>query len=111
INAALLASLAACRLAGTSHPQAEMWGCAVKACAIDNALAAVTDLAPLAGASGFTATSPLAKATRDLSALRYADGIHDSLYRAAGRALTRPATAAVIPLPRPAPCTSQQLHA
>lgn len=41
----------------------------------------------------FTADSPLAKARRDLNGLLYADGIHDSLYRAASRALTQPATA------------------
>ena len=34
------------------------------------------------------ADSKLAKAHRDLNGLLYADGIHDSLYRAAGRTLT-----------------------
>ena len=33
------------------------------------------------------ADSKLAKARRDLNGLLYADGIHDSLYRAVGRAL------------------------
>ena len=53
----------------------------------------------LTGATGFTASSHLVKALGDLSALRYADGIHDSLYRAAGRALT----AASTPVPAPIP--------
>jgi hypothetical protein len=43
---------------------------------------------PGAGASGFIAGCATAKAVRDLNALLYADGIHDSLYRAAGRTLT-----------------------
>ena len=33
------------------------------------------------------ADSKLAKARRDLNGLLYADGIHDSLYRAVGRAV------------------------
>ena len=44
----------------------------------------------LTGAAGFTADSGTAKARRDLNALLYADGIHDSLYRSAGRSLTQP---------------------
>jgi alkylation response protein AidB-like acyl-CoA dehydrogenase len=65
-----------------------MWGCAIKAHAVDTAWTAAWDLTLLAGAAGCTASSPLGKASRDLRALQYADGIHDSLYRAAGRALT-----------------------
>ncbi|HEX9359103.1 MAG TPA: hypothetical protein VF933_35500, partial [Streptosporangiaceae bacterium] len=53
--------------------------------------AATSDLTLLVGAAGCTASSPLEKARRDLRALLYADGIHDSLYRAAGRALLTPA--------------------
>ena len=45
---------------------------------------------------------PPPKHPADLNALLYADGIHDSLYRAAGRALTAPATAVRIPPQRAA---------
>jgi hypothetical protein len=48
------------------------------------------DLVPLAGAGGCAVGSPLEKAGRDLRALLYADGIHDSLYRAVGRAMVNP---------------------
>jgi alkylation response protein AidB-like acyl-CoA dehydrogenase len=94
INAGLLAALTAQRLAESGDRRAETWGCAIKAHAVDTAYSAASDLTLLAGAAGFTATSPLEKAGRDLHALLYADGIHDSLYRAAGRALTAPRTAA-----------------
>ena len=87
INAALLAALTAQRLAETGDQQAELWGCAAKAHGVNTAYAATSELTLLAGAAGCTASSPLAKARRDLRALLYADGIHDGLYRAAGRAL------------------------
>jgi alkylation response protein AidB-like acyl-CoA dehydrogenase len=90
INAALLAVLTAQRLSDSTDQRAELWGCAVKAHGADTAYATAADLALLAGASGFTATSPLVKAQHDLRALLYADGIHDSLYRSAGRTLTAP---------------------
>jgi alkylation response protein AidB-like acyl-CoA dehydrogenase len=108
INAALLAALTAQRLSESGDKRAAMWGCAVKAHGVDAAHAAASELTLLTGAAGFTASSPLAKALADLGALRYADGIHDSLYRAAGRALTAagPAMPAAIPLPG----TSQEVH-
>lgn len=87
INAALLAALTAQQLAESDDHRAEIWGCAIKAHAVDVANAAVADLVPLAGAGGCAVGSPLEKAGRDLRALLYADGIHDSLYRAAGRAV------------------------
>jgi alkylation response protein AidB-like acyl-CoA dehydrogenase len=87
INAGLLVAFTAERLAETGDAQAEVWGCAVKAHAVDTANATTSDLTLLVGATGCTASSPLDKARRDLRALLYADGIHDSLYRAAGRAL------------------------
>jgi alkylation response protein AidB-like acyl-CoA dehydrogenase len=87
ISAGMLAALTAQRLSDEGHSRAEMWGCAIKAFAVDAASAAVSDLSLLAGAAGWVAGSPLAKAVRDLRALQYADGIHDSLYRSAGRAL------------------------
>jgi alkylation response protein AidB-like acyl-CoA dehydrogenase len=90
INAGLLAALTAQQLADTGDQRAEMWGCAVKAHAVDAANEAVADLALLAGAGGCAVGSPLEKAARDLRALQYADGIHDSLYRAAGRAMINP---------------------
>lgn len=87
INAGLLAAFTAQRLAESGDTRAEVWGCAVKAYAVDTANATTSDLILLVGAAGCTASSPLEKARRDLRALLYADGIHDSLYRAAGRAL------------------------
>jgi alkylation response protein AidB-like acyl-CoA dehydrogenase len=99
LNAALLAAVTAHRLADTGHPAAQAWGCAVKAHGADAAYQAASELALLAGAAGFAAGSRTAKTRSDLNALLYADGIHDSLYRAAGRALTGPARAAA---PEPA---------
>lgn len=102
INAALLAALTAQRLSESGDQRAEMWGCAIKAHAADTAHTVTSELALLAGAAGFTASSQLVKAGHDLRALLYADGIHDSLYRAAGRALTAagPGITTAIPLPR-----------
>jgi len=53
----------------------------------------------LLGAAGYRADSPVAKASRDLGGLLYADGIHDNLYRSAGTHHTTPA----VPQPRPQP--------
>ena len=53
---------------------------------VDVAYQAASELTLLAGAAGF-ADSRTAKACRDLNALLYADGIHDSLYLSAGRSL------------------------
>ena len=82
-----------------------MWGCAAKAHGDDVAYAATADLSLLVGASGFAAASRLAKGRRDLNGLLYADGIHDSLYRATGRTLITNLTAAALlpdtPLPAP----------
>lgn len=113
ITAALLATLAAQRLSEAGDRLATMWGCAAKAYGVDAAHAAASELTLLTGAAGFTAASPLTKALGDLSALRYADGIHDSLYRAAGRELTstRPAMPAAIPLPRTSRKVHNRLHA
>lgn len=104
INAALLAACTTVTLAESGSPLAERWGCAVKAHGVDAAYRAVSELALLAGASGFVAGCSTAKAVRDLNALLYADGIHDGLYRAAGRALTAQAegTAGVPPQRAPA---------
>jgi alkylation response protein AidB-like acyl-CoA dehydrogenase len=79
INAA---TLTAQRLSQASDDKAELWGCAAIAHGVDTAYAAVSELSLLAGASGFAADSQLAKARRDLNGLLYADGVHDSLYRA-----------------------------
>lgn len=57
---------------------------------LDTAQAAASDFTLLAGAADWTVSSPLKKANRDLRALLYADGGHDSLYRTAGLALTSP---------------------
>jgi alkylation response protein AidB-like acyl-CoA dehydrogenase len=99
LNAALLAAVTAHRLAEAGHPTAEAWGCAVKAHGADAAYQAASELALLAGAAGFTADSRTAKTRGDLNALLYADGIHDSLYRAVGRDITGSAQATV---PEPA---------
>jgi alkylation response protein AidB-like acyl-CoA dehydrogenase len=88
INSALLMTFAAQRLALDGHEDAGLWGCAAKAYGVDTAYESASELALLTGAAGFTASSPLVKTLGDLAALRYADGIHDSLYRSAGRALT-----------------------
>lgn len=112
INAALLAALAASQLSDSGDGQAWLRGCAVKAHGIDVAYSAASELVLLAGADGFRAASPLAKALGDLRAFLYADGIHDSLYRAAGRALTAaPAGSAPIPLPQPSRQVHNRLHA
>ncbi len=79
--------LATVRLSDAGHAQADLWARISKAHGVDTALAAVSELAPLLGAAGFTAASPLAKARADLPALQYADGIHDSLYRSGGKTL------------------------
>ena len=67
-----------------------LWGCAAKAHGADAAYQAASELALLAGATGFTADSAPRRPAADLNALLYADGIHDSLYRCAGRSLTTP---------------------
>jgi alkylation response protein AidB-like acyl-CoA dehydrogenase len=87
INAAILATLNAQHLADADRRIAELWGCVVKAHGADTASQAASELALLIGAAGFTASSRTAKARQDLNALLYADGIHDSLYRTAGRTL------------------------
>ncbi|MCW2943498.1 MAG: acyl-CoA dehydrogenase [Actinoallomurus sp.] len=101
INAALLAALMAQRLSAAGDEAAELWGCAVKAHCVDIAYTTTGELTLLVGALGFAADSALAKARRDLNGLLYADGIHDSLYRTAGRMLTAAAPATAIQLPRP----------
>jgi alkylation response protein AidB-like acyl-CoA dehydrogenase len=105
INAAMLAALTAQRLSQADDDRAELWGCAAKAHGVDVAYAATADLSLLVGASGFAAASRLAKGRRDLNGLLYADGIHDSLYRATGRTLISNLTAgALLPdAPVPAP--------
>jgi alkylation response protein AidB-like acyl-CoA dehydrogenase len=100
MNAALLATITASQLAEACHPSAPRWGCAVKAHGIDVAHQAVAELALLAGASAFVEDSRLAKAHADLNALLYADGIHDSLYRSAGRDLTTLASSRGWDIPR-----------
>jgi alkylation response protein AidB-like acyl-CoA dehydrogenase len=100
INAALLATITASQFAQASHPSASRWGCAIKAHGTDVAYQAVTELALLAGASAFVEDSRLAKAHDDLNALLYADGIHDSLYRSAGRDLTTRASSHDWDIPR-----------
>jgi hypothetical protein len=111
LNAALLAALTAQQLSEHADQRAHTWGCAIKAHAIDIAYSVVSELALLAGASGFTAGSRLTKAQHDLRALLYADGIHDSLYRSAGRALTAGETAAGTRRTRPSRRQHTQIYA
>jgi alkylation response protein AidB-like acyl-CoA dehydrogenase len=99
LNAALLAAITAHRLAEAGHPTAQAWGCGVKAHSADVAYQAASELALLAGAAGFTSDSRTAKTRADLNALLYADGIHDSLYRAVGRTFTRGSDRQVTGLP------------
>jgi alkylation response protein AidB-like acyl-CoA dehydrogenase len=110
INAALLSALAAQHLCEPADGHAPIRGCAVKAHAVDVAHAAASELIPLAGAAGFQADSQMVKALGDLVALRYADGIHDSLYRAVGRALTA-TPAEPVSLLWPSPGVHNRLHA
>ena len=84
LTAALLSALTAGRLAAAGHPSADVAAQTAKACGVDTAVRAVSELAPLIGAAGFQRGHPIAKARADLTGLLYADGIHDSLYRASG---------------------------
>jgi alkylation response protein AidB-like acyl-CoA dehydrogenase len=59
----------------------------IKVCAVDRALSVSERLERILGARGFRETSAVAKALGDLRAYRYADGAHDALLRAAGKAL------------------------
>lgn len=104
----LLGAVTASHLAEDGHPAAELWGAATKAHGIDTANSATAELALLLGASGFRADCQTAKTRRDLSGLLYADGIHDSLYRTAGKQhattkdTARDITAVPAPRTRPA---------
>jgi hypothetical protein len=87
ITTVLLGALHTSRLCAAKHHSADLWARLGKAHAVDAAHQAVTELAPLVGAAGFQQASRLAKTRADLTGLLYADGIHDSLYRSAGRTL------------------------
>jgi alkylation response protein AidB-like acyl-CoA dehydrogenase len=94
---ALLGTAAAAHLASMRFEHAETWSCAMKAHGIDTAHRVVAELALLLGATGYRADSPIAKTHRDLGGLLYADGIHDTLYRTAGKHHT----AFRLPVPQP----------
>ncbi|MET8763537.1 hypothetical protein [Lentzea sp. NPDC004782] len=98
---ALLGAVMVSQLAGGGHADAELWGAATKAHGIDTANSAAAELALLLRASGFRADCQTAKTRRDLSGLLYADGIHDSLYRTAGKqhATTRDAAGGMTAVP------------
>ncbi|MCU1645404.1 MAG: acyl-CoA dehydrogenase [Nocardia sp.] len=99
IVTALLGAVVASRLEESGHPHAERWGAATKAHGVDVANQAAGELVLLVGAAGFRADGHLAKIRHDLNGLLYADGIHDSLYRAAGKQhITHPNTMAAPPL-------------
>ncbi|WP_143532309.1 acyl-CoA dehydrogenase family protein [Saccharothrix sp. ALI-22-I] len=96
---ALLGAVTAAHLAEAGHEDAELWGAATKAHGIDTANASTAELALLLGAAGFRHDCQTAKTRRDLAGLLYADGIHDSLYRMAGKHHTEDHHTAV-PAPR-----------
>jgi hypothetical protein len=98
INSGLLAVLHTQRLAAAGHSAASLWARGTKAHSVDLARHATDELSVLIGAVGFTAEHHLQKARHDLDALRYADGMHDSLNRSAGRALL---AASTTPTPHP----------
>ncbi|WP_259275769.1 acyl-CoA dehydrogenase family protein [Micromonospora chalcea] len=98
ITAAVLAAIAASRLATAGHPHADFAARVGKAAGVDTAFRAVADLAPLFGAAGFQRTHPIAKARADLTGLLYADGIHDSLYRSGGVSLLAEPDASLAPV-------------
>lgn len=85
LTTALLGTAVAAQLANAGFDRAEQWGWELKAHGVDTAHQAATELAQLLGAFGYQADSPIAKARRDLGALLIADGIHDTLYRSAGK--------------------------
>lgn len=87
IHAALLAAVTSARLTAQGSPYADVWARATKVHGVETAYRAVQELAPLIGASGFRADSPVGKARADLGGLLYADGIHDALLRSVGRTL------------------------
>ena len=106
IHAGLLACLAATSLAAAGDPTAATWGLLVKAHGVDAAWHAAAEVGLLAGALGYQADHRIDKTRRDLDGLRYADGIHEELYRAAGRVMltstranSRPHPATGLPLP------------
>jgi alkylation response protein AidB-like acyl-CoA dehydrogenase len=82
---ALLGCVTAVQHAETCCPDAEIWSCSMKAHGIDTAHSVAGELALLLGAAGYRADSFVGKTCRDLGGLQYADGIHDSLYRTAGK--------------------------
>ncbi|MFD6160065.1 acyl-CoA dehydrogenase family protein [Nocardia sp. NPDC060256] len=82
---ALLGTVLADRKAEVGHEHAERWSAVMKAHGIDTANQTTSELTLLLGARGFQSDSHVAKVRRDLNGLLYADGIHDSLYRAAGK--------------------------
>ncbi|WP_067649072.1 acyl-CoA dehydrogenase family protein [Nocardia harenae] len=82
---ALLGAAASAALAESGYSHAERWSAGTKSHGVDLANQVAADLMPLVGAAGFRADSPLIKIRRDLGGLLYADGIHDSLYRASGK--------------------------
>jgi alkylation response protein AidB-like acyl-CoA dehydrogenase len=96
---ALFGVVVASHLADTAHEGAEQWGAAMKAHGIDTANQTAAELALLLGAAGFRDDCQIAKTRRDLNGLLYADGIHDSLYRAAGKHYAEREKAPV-PVPR-----------
>ena len=87
INAGLLTALHTQRLAATEHNAATLWGQSGKGLGVDLARGVLDELSALIGAAGFTVDHPLQRTRRALEAFRFADGIHDGLYRSAGQAL------------------------
>lgn len=85
VATALLGAFASASLAASGNEDAERWSAVMKAHGIDAANTVAAELVLLLGASGFLRDCQVSKIRRDLSGLQYADGIHDSLYRSAGK--------------------------
>ncbi len=89
IHSSLLSAMVAEKLVSMGAPLASAWSRAVKANSVDIACRLVSDLTTIAGARSYQAHEKLGKVQRDLQGLLFADGVHDALYRAAGRSLLK----------------------
>jgi alkylation response protein AidB-like acyl-CoA dehydrogenase len=87
IQSSFLSAMTGQKLVSVGAPEASIWSRTVKAYSVDTAYRVVSDMAVLAGARSYQTPDKVNKVQRDLQGLLFADGIHDALYRAAGRSL------------------------
>jgi len=87
IHSSFLSAMTAQKLISEESPIATIWSRGVKAHGVDAAYRSVSELVVLAGARSYQILDKANKVQRDLQGLLFADGIHDALYRAAGRSL------------------------